>query len=333
MGQCALLGPGVRVDTHRFVNPIPWLAANGRSGNEHSPRGSLDKAVSPKPGTVRVAGWTFDPDAKSQALTIHVYVGGRAGQAGTERHNIGAANRRRDDIASRGAGVAHGFDKTFDTGRRGDLPICAYAINVGPGSNALLGCKRMRVSAPESPPSEDPGQEAPSETEGWFLTNLLDGTRDLASFSYGQTTDQPLAGDWNGDGVDTAGVFRPGNGGWYLTNNFGEPRDIASFSFGRSGDVAVVGDWNGDGLDTPGVYRPSAGTWYLTNNLGEPRDIPAVSYGRSDDTPVVGDWDGDGRDSIGVFRPSDHTWYNHEHTSTAGGTSALLATAAATTFR
>jgi len=29
----------------------------------------------------------------------------------------------------------------------------------------------------------------------------------------------PIAGDWNGDGVDTVAVFRPSDGNWYLKLN------------------------------------------------------------------------------------------------------------------
>jgi hypothetical protein len=36
-------------------------------------------------------------------------------------------------------------------------------------------------------------------------------------FTYGNSGDRPLAGDWNGDGVDSAGVFRAGT--FYLRNS------------------------------------------------------------------------------------------------------------------
>ena len=37
------------------------------------------------------------------------------------------------------------------------------------------------------------------------------------SFSWGSVFDVPVAGDWDGDGIDTIGVFR--NGTFYLRNS------------------------------------------------------------------------------------------------------------------
>src|SRR5215204_4674311 len=70
------------------------------------------------------------------------------------------------------------------------------------------------------------------------------------SFVFGTSTDRPVMGDWNGDGIDTPGVVR-GNS-WYLSNTYNGTVD-RSFTYGIAGDVPVVGDWNGDGIDTPGV--------------------------------------------------------------------------------
>jgi hypothetical protein len=38
-------------------------------------------------------------------------------------------------------------------------------------------------------------------------------------FYFGQPCDQPVAGDWNGDGVDTIGIFRPSTGQFLLRNS------------------------------------------------------------------------------------------------------------------
>jgi hypothetical protein len=116
------------------------------------------------------------------------------------------------------------------------------------------------------------------------------------SFVYGNSTDRPIVGDWNGDGVDTPGVIR-GNT-WYLSNSYNGTVDI-SFTYGIAGDIAVVGDWNGDRVDTPGVVRGNM--WYLSNTFGGSGDY-VFSYGYYSDEPVVGDWDGNGTDTPGVVR-------------------------------
>jgi surface antigen len=116
----------------------------------HNPTGSYDLASSPSPGEARIAGWAFDPDAKTTAVTIHAYVGAEAGQPGAEGHNLGPATHERADVgrAYPGVGNFHGFDFVFETSKRGSQPVCVYAINIGAGGNTLLGCKTVSIGDP-----------------------------------------------------------------------------------------------------------------------------------------------------------------------------------------
>ena len=109
--------------------------------------------------------------------------------------------------------------------------------------------------------------------------------------------------DWNGDGVDTPGVFR--NGTWFLTNATTGGLSELDFGYGGPGDIPICGDWNGDGADTPGVVRN--GVWFLVNSLGKPFADLTFGYGNPGDVPVVGDWNGDGTDTPGVKRGP--VWY------------------------
>ena len=120
-------------------------------------------------------------------------------------------------------------------------------------------------------------------------------------FHYGTAGDRPVAGDWNGDGIETIGVFRDGK--WNIdVNGDGKwtPADGA-FLFGQAGDVAVVGDWDGDGVDQIGIYR--AGVWHLDTNGNHQLDGSdhTIRLGTAADTPVVGDWNGDGSDEPGIY--------------------------------
>jgi len=57
-----------------------------------------------------------------------------------------------------------------------------------------------------------------------------------------------VAGDWDGDGTDQIGLFRPSNGIWYLDvdgNGYWSGGDQWLGSFGETGDQAVAGDWDG----------------------------------------------------------------------------------------
>jgi serine-aspartate repeat-containing protein C/D/E len=122
-------------------------------------------------------------------------------------------------------------------------------------------------------------------------------------FHYGTPGDEPVAGDWNGDGVRQIGVFR--DGAWNLDmNGDGRFTEVdAAFAFGESGDHPVVGDFNGDGIEEVGVFR--AGKWFLDTNNNRELDAQdkVFELGAAGDQPVVGDWNDDGRDDPGVYHP------------------------------
>jgi serine-aspartate repeat-containing protein C/D/E len=126
-------------------------------------------------------------------------------------------------------------------------------------------------------------------------------------FHYGNGTDVPVTGDWNGDGIRQIGTFRDGK--WVLdTDGDGRFTEIdAQVTFGQAGDKPVVGDFNGDGVEEVGVYR--AGTWVLDTNGNRHIDAQdkVFELGAAGDEPVVGDWNDDGTDDPGVFKPGQAT--------------------------
>lgn len=133
--------------------------------------------------------------------------------------------------------------------------------------------------------------------EGATREDLIDHV-----FAYGQPEDQPIAGDWNGDGIRTVAVFR---GGHWVLDSDADGRMESSDSeiqFGQPGDFAVVGDWNGDGVEQIGVYRD--GQWILDSNGNYELDATdkVFEMGGQTDVPVVGDFDGDGVDEPGLYR-------------------------------
>jgi hypothetical protein len=93
----------------------------------------------------------------------------------------------------------------------------------------------------------------------WYLTNERSGQPGSTGgiLNFGLPGDLPVAGDWDGDGRDSVGVFRPSNAMWYLTNErSGQPGVTGGIlNFGLPGDLPVAGDWNGDRRDSPGVKR------------------------------------------------------------------------------
>ncbi|NNL48779.1 MAG: bifunctional metallophosphatase/5'-nucleotidase, partial [Acidimicrobiia bacterium] len=136
-------------------------------------------------------------------------------------------------------------------------------------------------------------------------------------FFYGDPGDTPFLGDWNGDGVQTPGLYRPSTGFAYVrdTNDFGvADRD---WFMGNPGDIPLVGDWDGDGVDSFGVYRPSEGKVYLRN--AQTTGFADVEYyfGNPGDAPFSGDFDGDGIDTVGLFRETAGLVY-FRNTQTTG---------------
>jgi RHS repeat-associated protein len=140
----------------------------------------------------------------------------------------------------------------------------------------------------------------------------------------GLSTDMPVAGDWNGDGTATIGIYRPGTAStWYLSNSVTTPHVDATFNYGTATDIPIVGDWDHNGTTTPGYYRPSDGTWHLRNaNSGGPDDI-VFTYLGVGTSPLIGDWDGDHIPTAGLYGAgsfsirntsstgaSDNTWAN-----------------------
>jgi len=104
----------------------------------------------------------------------------------------------------------------------------------------------------------------------------------------------PIAGDWDGDGVDTIGVYNPANRFFFLRNaNAPGAADVVfGFGPGGAGYVPLAGDWNADGTDTVGLYVTGTGAWFLTNaNAPGGADV-VFTYGPAGATPVTGHWGG-----------------------------------------
>lgn len=143
----------------------------------------------------------------------------------------------------------------------------------------------------------------------WVLSNSPNGGGALISFAWGNPTgDIPIVGDWNGDGSDTVGLFRPLGGGpntFFLANgNADGGGGAAGFTLGNPGDAPIAGDWNADGVDTVGLVRPTAGApeWIQAASNATSTGFTAFGFGNPGDLPLAGDWNGDGTDTVGIFR-------------------------------
>jgi serine protease len=129
------------------------------------------------------------------------------------------------------------------------------------------------------------------------------------------SSDVPIAGDWNNDGTDEIGIWRGSNHYFYLDTNGNGILNIATERFGpfpdsaNPSDVSVAGDWNGDGTDEIGIWRGSNRYFYLDTSSANEIFGPFPNSADPSDVPVVGDWNGDGTDEIGIWRGSNRYFY------------------------
>jgi hypothetical protein len=156
----------------------------------------------------------------------------------------------------------------------------------------------------------------------WHLRNSSGA---ITSFWYGNPGDLPIAGDWDGDGVATPGLYRQSDGFFYSRNSNSTGIADAECFAGNPEDVPVVGDWDGDGDDNLGIYRPSEQKFYLftITCTGSPMGAAQIEllFGNPGDKPAAGDWDGDGIDEPGLHRESTgfFYWRNTLDTGIASG--------------
>jgi hypothetical protein len=128
-------------------------ATAGTTSSSDNPRGHFDTASSPAPGQVTISGWAFDPNAPLKPISIRAYLGGEAGEGGASRYELGpvASGERADLLALfPHVGANHGFEVSFPVVGSGRQRLCVYALDLGPGSDELLGCRNVGVPVPIS---------------------------------------------------------------------------------------------------------------------------------------------------------------------------------------
>lgn len=101
------------------------------------------------------------------------------------------------------------------------------------------------------------------------------------------TSERPVPGDYDGDGLTDLAIFDVFSGMWYV-------RGVGSIQWGRSGDVPVPGDYTGDGITEIAVYRPTFGEVFI---WGSPRVFVGASG-----LPLPADYNGDGVTEVGTWR-------------------------------
>lgn len=94
----------------------------------------------------------------------------------------------------------------------------------------------------------------------WFVRSN-DGTLTGAqsSFVHGTASDYFFSGDWDGDGIDDATIWRPGAAGQFIIRPSSRPSRLLTIAHGITGDDPTqVGDYDGDGRADATVFRSGA---------------------------------------------------------------------------
>lgn len=190
--------------------------------------------------------------------------------------------------------------------RRAVVMMIAVSIVIGVlGTLVYGGPKDLSVYRPE--------------TSVWYKQ----GQNDEGGFSaikWGLESDVPTPGDFDGDGIEDAAVWRPADGTWYiLRSSNGLPLYIrwgmtTIHPTGGLPDVPVAADFDGDGTTDIAVWRPDNGFWYvLRSSTGfDQQQAMTFCWGRLGDVPVPADYDGDGRTDFAIFRSWENRWYIFE---------------------
>jgi hypothetical protein len=125
-------------------------------------------------------------------------------------------------------------------------------------------------------------------------------------FWLGIPGDIPVTGDWDGDGEDGVGVFRPSSGRWYLSNDLNGSLEY-DFYFGNPNDIPVYGNHQWEPSHDPedpdeiGVVRGT--TWYLNDQVNMSSPEKTFTFGQVGMKPLLADWNGFWIDSPGFYLP------------------------------
>jgi hypothetical protein len=192
----------------------------------------------------------------------------------------------------------------------GDRIVGAVAAT----EKALPVTGRWSVGASETPGWFEPGTGAFHlvMSDGRIETHTIDVP---GGFDGGTGVHVPFAGDWDGNGTSTCGLYDATLGVFYArdSNTTGAPDRTAQFGPRNPTGLPLAGDWDGDGIDSIGLFLAApagqAGVFLRNSFTGGIADV-VFNVARSgvSTSVVTGDWNGTKRSLIGLYEPATATF-------------------------
>ncbi len=257
--------------------------------------GNRTKLIASRQTDIRTITYTYEKDGH-QLNNVTSDINGATNPSGNARYEYDAAGRLKSlTFPDSAATATFTYDnahhlKSVAYTRDGKL-LAQFDYTRYPSGNIQSATEYMAL-----PPSDTAG----NYQAGFFaLRNYLaNGAPDHSRFfKYTAVGFLPVAGDWDGNGISSVGVYKDGQ--WILFDEQGEV--FNTFTYMAVGWLPIVGDWDGNGKDSPGIYKD--GQWKLFSENGSL--YASFTYGVAGWLPVAGDWDGDGKDTIGIYKDGE----------------------------
>jgi Tol biopolymer transport system component len=281
------------------TNPVQLTTTGDNFSPGFSPDGNKITFTSTRDGNPEIYSMNADGTSQTRLTSVAATDDSPAWQPAFRRSTIGLYRPSTGQWFLRNSNTAGPADivLTFG-GEPGDLPVVgdwngdgATDIGIFRNGTFLLGVVKPAIRC--------------------FPCALVATVDPQPQFSFGQAGDKPIAGDWDGDGLDEVGVFRDGTADNPSTFLLRQRKIVHGFTtfitvshpFGDPGDLPMAGDWNGDGKDTVGTFH--LGVFIATEDFFEAS--ASSVFGVDGDLPVAGDWLGVRADRFGLFHPPTAT--------------------------
>lgn len=157
----------------------------------------------------------------------------------------------------------------------------------------------------------------PDGTNSYLYFDLDGDDQPDREYKLGDNGDIMFTGDWDGDGVDGLGLYRPSTRTIQYIEDLTDTGGITpAFDVGNIDDLPFSGNWDGLGGDGYALYRPSTREIFYFQESDDTEPFASISVGDTGDEIIAGDWDGDGADGFAVYRPSTRQfWFYQEYNS------------------